>query len=99
MFFFENACALGPAASAATAFIERPGGDLVPVTADNACATGVTIGALPRLIMNIARVNVAQPGALRNFTCKSERGGRCSRHIAHLPVRMKCREMERHIGA
>ena len=34
MFFFENACALGPAASAATAFIERPGGDLVPVTAD-----------------------------------------------------------------
>jgi hypothetical protein len=34
--------------------------------------------------MNITSVNVAQPGALRNFSRKSERGGR---------------EMERHIGA
>ena len=56
---FENAWAASPAAPAATAFIERPGGDLVPVPADEACATGVTISALPRLVMNIARVNVA----------------------------------------
>ena len=48
-----------PAAPAATAFIECLGGDLAPVPADDACAVGVTIGALPRLVMYVAGVNVA----------------------------------------
>ena len=96
---FKDARAMCSAASAATSLIELPRGNSVPVTADDACAAGMTVGALPCLVMNVAGVDVTQPRRLRNFPCERQCGRRRSRHIAHSPIGVKRREMERHVGA
>lgn len=96
---FENAGASRAAASATAFVVKRPGGDYIPVATDDAGAAGMAVSTLPRLVVSIARINVAQAGALRDLSRTRERGGRRRRRVTHLPVRMKRREMQRHIGA
>ena len=96
---FKDARAMRSAALAATGLIELPRGNSVPVTANDACAAGMTVGALSCLVMNVAGVDVTQPRPLRNFPCERQCGRRRSRHIAHSPIGVKRREMERHVGA
>ena len=55
---------------------------MVPVTSDDACAASMTVGALPCLVKNVARVDVTQSRRLRNFPCERQRGWRRPRLVS-----------------
>ena len=55
---------------------ELPGGDLVPVAADQRGAAARAVGALAGLVVDVAGVDVAQPVAGRDIARSGQRGGR-----------------------
>jgi len=77
-----------------TAGIEPPRRDCVTVAADQACAAGIAIGALPRLISDVAGVHVAETSRGRDVAGPHE--GRCRRcrDITHPPIGVKRGEVK-----
>src|SRR5260370_37714374 len=57
----EHAGACSPAMAAAAGAIEIPRRQVVPIPADQQLAAAMTIGALARALVTIAREHVAQP--------------------------------------
>src|SRR6516162_6954868 len=95
----EHAGARRAAVDAAAVGGEIPRREIVPVAADEGGAAAVAIGALARAIVDVAGVDVTQTRLQRDAPRRLQRRRRRRRRVHHLPVRMKGREVQRHVGA
>ena len=78
---------------------KAPGRQLIPVAADQERTAARTPGARSVKIVNVACVDVVQ-SVLESYPARSLQGRRRRRgFVPHLPVRMKCREVQRYIRA
>src|SRR5262249_57513029 len=75
-----------------------PSGEVIPIAADEHRATTMAVSALPHAVVDIAGIDVTKTGLERDAPRCLERLRRRPRGIQHLPVRMKGREMQRHVG-
>src|SRR5436190_18622462 len=88
----------GRSAARATAIDgDIPPGEVIPITLDQRGAALMTIGALAGGIVDVAGIDVAQAVLAADAPRHAQRGGWGRRLLAHLPVRMKCGEMQGHI--
>src|SRR5438876_771199 len=93
---FENAGDFVTARSA-TAVFKIPLTELVPIALDEQLTATGTPRATAIAIVDISSVNVMQTFRARDLSrARKRRRGRM-RFIKHLEIRMKCREMPRHI--
>ena len=58
----------------------------------------MTVGSLPRGIVNIASIDVMEARIRCDPSCFAQCLGRCRRSIGQFPVWMKGREVDRHVG-
>jgi hypothetical protein len=72
---------------------------LVPIALDEHLTTRPAIGRVVFLVVNVADINVSQPGGERLFARTDERFGRSCRDIEHFEVRMERRKMQRDVRA
>src|SRR2546429_2641978 len=89
----------GAAALAGAGIGQLPFAELVPVALDEAGVTARAPGAASLPVVHVAGVDVVQAVGERDVTGASQRRGRRARLIQHLPVRVKRREVQRHVGA
>src|SRR4029077_9790208 len=88
----------GSAASeAATVSRQMPPSDVIPITADQQRPAAVTQSRLPVRIMNITRIDIAKADGARDLPRHPQGLLWGCRMICHLPVRMKRREVQRHV--
>src|SRR5215469_236201 len=94
---FKDAMTGSAASDTATVRRQMPPRDVIPITADHQCPAAVTQSGLPARIVNITRIDVAKTDFARDLPRhpQSFRWGR--RTIHHLPIRMKRREVQRHV--
>jgi hypothetical protein len=76
-----------------------PSRDVIPIAADQQCAAAVTKSRLPVRIVNVAGIDVAKAGTARDLLRRAQGFRRRRRAVHHFPVRMKRREVQRHVGA
>jgi hypothetical protein len=72
---------------------------LVPIALDEHLTTRPAIGRVVFQVVNVADINVSQPGGERLFARADERFGRGCRDIEHFEVRMERRKMQRYVRA
>src|SRR5215471_14112141 len=88
----------GSAASdAATVRRQMPPRDVIPITANQQRPAAVTQSRLPIRIVNVAGIDVAKAGTPRDLSRHPQGCRRRWRTIRHLPVRVKRREVQRHV--
>src|SRR5215469_13941496 len=88
----------GSAASyAATVRRQMPARDVIPITANQQRPTVVTQSRLPARIVNITRIDVVKTDIARDLPRHSQGFWWGRRTIHHLPIRMKPREVQRHV--
>ena len=95
----EHAGAACAAFNAGAASGKIPCREFVPVATDQHRATHVTIGGLSFRIVDVSSVHVTNTRLGRDASRPSERFRGRWRSVHHLPIRMECREMQRHVGA
>src|SRR6516162_6711366 len=91
--------AMTGSAASDTATVRRqlPPGDVIPITANQQRPAAVTQSRLPIWIVNITGIDVAKTDFARDLP-RHPRGFRWGRRtIHHLPIRMKRREVQRHV--
>jgi len=86
-------------AMAAPAVGEVEAAQRVRIPLDHEAAAGRAVRALPRPVVDVARVDVVQSERLRDVLADHERLGRRGRPVPHAEVGMKGREVEANIGA
>ena len=72
--------------------------DVIPIAGNEDRAASVTVGSLPRRIVNVAGIEVMQPCIRCDPSRFAQRVRWCRRSVGQLPIRMKGREVERHVG-
>src|ERR1700680_2213249 len=72
---------------------------LVPIAPDEHLTTRRAIGRVVFQVVNVADINVSQPGGERLLAGADERFGRGCRDIEHFEVRMERRKMQRYVRA
>src|SRR6516162_3322608 len=76
---------------------QMPARDVIPIAADQRRPAAVTQSRLPIWIVNVAGIDVAKANTARDLPSHPQGFPRGRRTIRHLPVRMKCREVQRHV--
>jgi len=95
---FKNTVTARPAFVATPVSGKMPCRDVIPIAANEDRATRMTVGSLARGVVNIAGIDVMEARIRCDPPCFAQRLGRCRRSVGQLPVRMKGREVERHVG-
>jgi hypothetical protein len=95
---FKDASTKCAAFSAAAVSGKMPCRDVIPIAANEDRATGATVGSLARGIVNIASIDVTEARIRRDPSRFAQRRRRCWRSGGQLPVRVKGREVERHVS-
>ena len=83
----------------ASTLIKIVASEVVPVALDEQLTTRRAISRVVFRVVNVADVNVLQPGGKRLFAGADERFGRGSRDIEHFEIRMERRKMKWHVRA
>src|SRR5512146_191708 len=78
---------------------QSPVVDVVPVAPDQLRLARVTPGAGAFGIADVARVHVTEAMAQRDLSCPLEGREWRRGYVAHFPVRMERREVQRHLAA
>src|SRR2546430_5201973 len=76
---------------------KMPCRDVIPIAANKDRAAMVTVGGLARGVVNIAGIDVMQACIRCDPARFAQRLRRCRWSVGQLPVRMKGREVERHV--
>src|SRR5215469_4491544 len=76
-----------------------PRREFVTVTTDQHRTTHMAVGGLAPGIVNVSSVHVANTCFRRDPSRPSERLWGRWRRVQHLPIRVECREVQRHVGA
>ena len=84
---------------AAASGIQAPAAKLVPVTLYQQISASRTPGAASFTVMDVARVDIVQSLVTGDPPRAGQGRRRRRRGIQHLPVRVKGREMQRHLGS
>ena len=95
---FEHAGTARAAFGAAAVSGKMPCRDVIPIAGNEDRAASVTVGSLPRRIVNVAGIDVMQPCIRCDPSRFAQRVRWCRRSVGQLPIRMKGREVERHVG-
>src|SRR6478672_2696469 len=95
---FKNTVTARPAFVATPVSGKMPCRDVIPIAANEDCATGMTVGSLARGVVNIAGIDVMEARIRCDPSRLAQRLRRCRRSVGQLPVWMKGREVERHVG-
>src|SRR5215469_15915731 len=85
-----NACAISG---------KIPRREFVTVATDQHRTTHMAVGGLAPGIVNVSSVHVANARLRRDASRPSERLRGRRRRVQHLPIRVECREVQRHVGA
>src|SRR5215472_14662658 len=94
---FKGAMTGSAASDAATVRRQMKPRDVIPITANQQRPAAVTQSRLPIRIVNVAGIDVAKAGTPRDLSRHPQRCRRRWRTICHLPVRVKRREVQRHV--
>src|SRR5262249_38830116 len=87
----------GSAAMETPTRTQIPARDVIPIPANQRRPAAVTQSRLPVRIVNIARIDVAMTDAACDLPRHPQSFRRRRRTVHHLPVRMKRREVQRHV--
>ena len=77
---------------------EIPRGEFVTVATDEHHTAHMAVGGLAPGIVNVSSVHVANTRIRRDASRSSERLRGCWRCVHHPPIRVECREVQRHVG-
>src|SRR5467141_933909 len=87
------------AATRATAFLQRPGGEPVPVAADHRLPAPGAVRGPAALVVDVAGIDVAKPVAEPDLARSRQGRRRRGRPVEHLEVGVEGREVQRHVRA
>ena len=94
----EHPRTCGAATQAAPSVIKTPFGQHIGVPPDHALSATMAISGLSRLVLHVTDINMMKAFVHRDPPRPDQRRMRRARLVGHLPVGMKCREMERYVG-
>ena len=85
--------------AAASACVQSPAAEFIPVAPDQQRAAGVAVGAAAGGVVHVAGIDVAQAVAIAIARARVSVAGGVGGVVAHAPVGMEGGEMQRHVAA